>query len=186
MNKGIRYTFRIILGIVMLWGVWTVSVCRARAADIKMSSVVASLSPSKENGPIPGDINKDGMITPSDALLVFQCYLGQGVCGGEADVNQDNLITPNDALCIFKEYLGIPSCLLDIQKKPVEISNIDIKNLETMQVEIPDNYISELKSIIQNNPDSYIRDRGLFTLTDIAIRKNEPEKIIGFRDPQTE
>ncbi len=28
-----------------------------------------------------------------------------------ADVNQDDSITPSDALCIFQEYMGLPSCL---------------------------------------------------------------------------
>lgn len=52
--------------------------------------------------------------------------------------------------------------LLSIQKKPSE------------------NYISELTLIIQKNKNQTVRDVAVNTLTDIAIRKGEPEKITGF------
>jgi len=58
-----------------------------------------------------GDQNGDGIITPSDALAVFKCYLGSGPCGDCADVNGDGSVTPSDALCLFKAYLGQDSCL---------------------------------------------------------------------------
>ncbi|MEW5804759.1 MAG: MopE-related protein [bacterium] len=58
-----------------------------------------------------GDINKDGKITPSDALIAFRCYLGNGDCPDCVDVNDDGKISPADALCAFQKYLGQPSCL---------------------------------------------------------------------------
>ena len=53
----------------------------------------------------------DGIITPADALLVFQCYLNVGTCPRCADANKDGYVTPADAHCIFKRYLGHYSCL---------------------------------------------------------------------------
>ena len=65
-----------------------------------------------------GDVNKDGKITPQDALCAFDKYMGtcptsceipcNEICG---DVNYDNEVTPADALCIFNKYLEKPSCL---------------------------------------------------------------------------
>jgi len=61
----------------------------------------------------------DDLITPADALLAFQFFLGQIVL---TDCQQDHAdvlnpvdpgqgITPADALCIFKKFLQQPSCL---------------------------------------------------------------------------
>jgi hypothetical protein len=57
-----------------------------------------------------GDLNKDGNLTPADALIAFKCYLGNE-CPDCTDVNEDGAVTPADALCLFKKYLGQPSCL---------------------------------------------------------------------------
>ena len=69
-----------------------------------------------------GDINQDGNITASDALLAFQHALGiadppLNDCQLTlADVYPvptapDGQITASDALCIFQKALGLPSCL---------------------------------------------------------------------------
>ena len=58
-----------------------------------------------------GDLNGDGEITPLDALIAFNCYLGAGPCFDCVDVNQDGEVTPADAFCLFKRYLEQPSCL---------------------------------------------------------------------------
>jgi len=58
-----------------------------------------------------GDVNGDGYITPSDAFIVFQCYLGADSCSDCADVNRDGMVSASDALCIFKYYIGADSCL---------------------------------------------------------------------------
>jgi hypothetical protein len=65
-----------------------------------------------------GDVNKDGKITPQDALCAFEKYMSicptscniscADIC---ADVNYDDDVTPADALCIFNKYLGKTSCL---------------------------------------------------------------------------
>jgi hypothetical protein len=52
--------------------------------------------------------------------------------------------------------------------------------LEFIQINPPENYIRELESIIQSDRDLSIRERGVFTLTNIAIQKNETEKVIPF------
>jgi hypothetical protein len=66
-----------------------------------------------------GDVNQDGSLTPLDAVLALQGYLGTatsplGVCqqdranvaGAHGDRN-----TPADARCIFQAALGMASCL---------------------------------------------------------------------------
>ena len=58
-----------------------------------------------------GDLNGDQSITPADALIAFQCYLGLVNCPDGADVNEDGKVTPLDALCLFNKYLRQPGCL---------------------------------------------------------------------------
>lgn len=53
-----------------------------------------------------------------------------------------------------------------------------ISSLEAMQMEPPGDYDRQLMEIIRKNPDPYIRERAVFTLTDIALRKNASEKIV--------
>ncbi len=64
-----------------------------------------------------GDINRDGALTPGDALCAFNLYLTGGAgpiacparslaCANMiADVNCDGAVTPGDALAIFQRYL---------------------------------------------------------------------------------
>jgi hypothetical protein len=68
-----------------------------------------------------GDINEDGQITPADALMVFQCYLGTGTCSECSDVNGDGETTPADALCVFKKYMNQPSCLDEPTSPPLTV-----------------------------------------------------------------
>jgi hypothetical protein len=62
---------------------------------------------------LPGDVDGDGRITSSDALLAFQIALGLYIPTPEeearADVDQDGRVTSSDALCIFQEALGLPN-----------------------------------------------------------------------------
>ena len=67
-----------------------------------------------------GDVNQDGSVTATDALLVFQQALGLTQLSDcqeiIADVfpqpaTPDGSITASDALCIFQKALGLPSCL---------------------------------------------------------------------------
>jgi len=57
---------------------------------------------------------------------------------------------------------------------------ITTDSLESMQLNPPQDYIQKLTGIIQTNQNSYIRERGIFTLTEIALQKNETEKITSF------
>ncbi|MEW5800776.1 MAG: cohesin domain-containing protein [bacterium] len=61
--------------------------------------------------PCNGDLNSDGEITPSDALIVFVCQVGSRPCSDCTDIDRDGIVTLKDALCIFQKYLGQPSCL---------------------------------------------------------------------------
>jgi hypothetical protein len=75
---------------------------------------------------IPGDINDDGRITTSDALLCFQIALGTYTPTPEeacrADVNSDGRVTTSDALCIFQEALGIPNeCFASALRVPPDM-----------------------------------------------------------------
>ncbi len=62
--------------------------------------------------PADGDIDGDTQVTPGDALLAFQEYLGiiqlDDCERNHADVDEDGHVTPSDALCIFQCYMGIP------------------------------------------------------------------------------
>ena len=69
--------------------------------------------------PHDSDANQDGRLTPADALLAFQQFLGIAAPPLDA-CQQDHAnvldpagrsITPADALCIFRRFLGLPSCL---------------------------------------------------------------------------
>jgi hypothetical protein len=57
---------------------------------------------------------------------------------------------------------------------------VDVKYLESMRLDPPENYIEKLMSIAQNNDDPYVRERAVFTLVDIAVERNETEEIIDF------
>ncbi len=69
--------------------------------------------------PHDGDVNQDDTITPADALLAFQHFLGIAdppldACQQDranVDDPENSGITPADALCIFQKFLGLPSCL---------------------------------------------------------------------------
>ncbi len=64
-----------------------------------------------DEGCCTGDLNADGSLSPLDAMVVFQCYLGFAVCPECADVNKDGSVTPLDAFCLFSKYLGQP-CII--------------------------------------------------------------------------
>ena len=66
-----------------------------------------------------GDVDQNGSVTATDALLVFQQALGSGALSpcqqSIADVfpspaDPDGSITAADALCVFQKALGSPSC----------------------------------------------------------------------------
>ena len=77
---------------------------------------------------------------------------------------------------IFAVIFGIIYITMNAQKK-----NINLEYLESVQLNPTGNYIQDLESIVKNdNADPYIRERAIFTLTDISISRNETDKIIGF------
>lgn len=76
---------------------------------------------------VSGDINVDGQVTPEDALLAFNCYLGLGLCPAGVDVNEDGQVTPADALCLFRKFLGQSSCL-DVR----DLHYIDLHYIDLM------------------------------------------------------
>lgn len=57
---------------------------------------------------------------------------------------------------------------------------ITIDDLEKIQLNPPKDYIKKLELVIQKNNDPYTKEKAIFTLTDIAIRKYETEKIVDF------
>lgn len=56
----------------------------------------------------------------------------------------------------------------------------EMSNLEAMQLEPPKDYIEKLKDVIESDQDPYVRERGIFTLTEIAMRKNDTGEIVEF------
>ena len=77
-----------------------------------------ALTLSFEVGGLWGDADGDGVVTPIDAMLVLQYYVGDitaaelnvNVC----DVDDDGAVSPIDAMLILQYYVG------DIAKFPVE------------------------------------------------------------------
>ncbi|MBX3729029.1 MAG: hypothetical protein KF858_07570, partial [Candidatus Sumerlaeia bacterium] len=69
------------------------------------------------NNALLGDVNGDGLVTPADAMLAFECWMN-GVCATGTNPLAANVcdpattgITPADAQAIFDVYLGIvPAC----------------------------------------------------------------------------
>ena len=58
-----------------------------------------------------GDVNGNGSLTPEDALMTFQIYLGlisdpSDVELCSADCNGNSAVTPEDALCIFQHFVS--------------------------------------------------------------------------------
>ena len=60
-----------------------------------------------------GDVNHDGKVTPFDADLILNYYVGLNptdfVCEKKADVNRDGKVTPFDADLVLKYYVGLIS-----------------------------------------------------------------------------
>jgi hypothetical protein len=54
------------------------------------------------------------------------------------------------------------------------------KEFEEMELNPPDGYIGVLEDRIRRDPDPYVREKGIATLTSIAIRRNETDQIIPF------
>ena len=80
---------------------------------------IPTSTPTVEPTPTPtifvcqndGDVDNTGSLTPQDALMSFQVYLGiisdpteEEYCS--ADCNGNTNVTPEDALCIFQHYLS--------------------------------------------------------------------------------
>ena len=58
---------------------------------------------------IPGDVNDDGSVTPSDAIMILYRYFGVEQSGFKqiaADVNSDNNISPADAIEVLYKYFA--------------------------------------------------------------------------------
>jgi hypothetical protein len=75
-------------------------------------------APTEDCPPPDGDVNQDGRLTPGDARLAFQAFLGTANppltnCQRQrADVDAPGSgITPADVLCILRAFLGVSSCL---------------------------------------------------------------------------
>jgi hypothetical protein len=76
------------------------------------------------------DVNRDGMVTPRDALLTFQHFLGNAEPPLDACQQtranvlnaQTTGITPGDALCILQQFLLLPSCMDSLRGRLVVVS----------------------------------------------------------------
>ncbi|NQT72096.1 MAG: hypothetical protein HQ553_04920 [Chloroflexi bacterium] len=71
-------------------------------------------------------------------------------------------------------------CNDDNETPSAEIQKLDVTDLEAIQLNHSENYIQDLMQVIDENEDQYIRERAIFTLTDIAIRENETEQVVDF------
>ena len=89
-------------------------------------------------------------------------------------------VKKNHILILIIAVAIIAGGFLLITKERFEPEKVDIKYLESMQLNPPKDYIKRLKLVVEKNKDPYTRERAIFTLTDITIRKYETEKIIDF------
>lgn len=94
-------------------------------------------------------------------MITIVILIAAVVCGGLAV----------GALYAFSGQGGQP------QTKSGEVT---VDSLIEVQKNPPPDYIEELTLIIKNNNNQTIRDIAVNILTDIAIRKSEPEKIMDF------
>ena len=52
-----------------------------------------------------------------------------------------------------------------------------VSSLEEMQRDPPAGYLDYLSEVIRSHPDPYVRQRAVFTITDISIRKDESASV---------
>jgi hypothetical protein len=65
-------------------------------------------------------------------------------------------------------------------EQPLDTTGSDLSSIEAVQLNPPDNYIQQLKDIIENDPDPYARETALLALTEIAMRKNSTGEIVDY------
>jgi len=51
----------------------------------------------------PHDVNGDGNVNQDDVREVLGCYFGYGPCTDYCDINKDGIVSPRDAFLIFKK-----------------------------------------------------------------------------------
>jgi hypothetical protein len=81
--------------------------------------------------------------------------------------------------------IGLPGISISVKNLPEGSGSIQPEDATTgylieIQKNPPDTYIEELTLIIERNQDQAVRDAAVNTLTDIAIRRSETERIMDF------
>jgi Ca2+-binding RTX toxin-like protein len=87
-------------------------VFRQRSAVLKIEAVDAALVGSAATHRYPIDVNRDGHITPVDALLVINCLNGadpNGPLWDGTDVTDDGVLSPIDVLTIIHHFNSPPT-----------------------------------------------------------------------------
>jgi hypothetical protein len=67
-----------------------------------------------------------------------------------------------------------------LKKEKFNPLKVSIQDLEEMQKVPPKDYIKKLEAVVEKNKDPYTRERAIFTLTNITIKKEETDKVIDF------
>ncbi|MDD1678002.1 MAG: hypothetical protein LUO93_02300, partial [Methanomicrobiales archaeon] len=67
--------------------------------------------------------------------------------------------------------LMIAGCITSTPPTHQAPSNID--DLAAMELDPPTNYVDRLTAVIEGHGDPYLRERAVFTLTRIALGRNE-------------
>jgi|YelNatPaOPRAMG01_1025707.scaffolds.fasta_scaffold08802_6 hypothetical protein len=67
-----------------------------------------------------------------------------------------------------------------LKKEKFDPLKVSIQDLEEMQKNPPKDYIKKLEAVVEKNKDPYARERAIFTLTNITIKKQETDKVIDF------
>ena len=88
---------------------------RGYTADVNIEKITLALKVIifEPDNCLWGDVNHDGKVTPFDADLILNYYVGLNptdfVCEKKADVNRDGKVTPFDADLVLKYYVGLIS-----------------------------------------------------------------------------
>ncbi|MBS4174273.1 Ig-like domain-containing protein [Bacillus sp. FJAT-49736] len=105
-----------------------------------------------------GDINGDGIVNPSDALLIYQVINGKTTLNEEQlkllDIDGDGIITSADASLLMSKYVGKPATSIANNNYIIQLSDINdapLVNTDSFDVDEDQTLNTNLSSSILNN-----------------------------------
>lgn len=98
---------------------------------------------------------------------------------------------PNETACLLAAAIAV-TCVTVVGCAPCDVidrirvvlqpgaQELDVAGVEEMQKAPPDDYLEQLRAVVEEGTDPYVRERAIFALTDIAVRRDETEEVIDF------